>query len=89
MGRGRRLRRLEARIPTARDLEAERALALEDPLWDEIADHRAPAAKGCSRGGVPIEPVDAPTKILGDNYSWNALWDLAQSRVLERGHNGA
>jgi hypothetical protein len=75
--------RLEAQIEPVPDEDAARRHAIAPEILNEVALLKASGAGGF-RGGVPIEPEDIPGKILGADYTWEQLVELASRRVLER-----
>jgi hypothetical protein len=83
-----RISRLEGRIEPPEDLEAELRRAVMRDILDELARLKASRGHG-HRGGVPTEPEDIPSNILGPGYTTGQMVELAVRRVFEREHQMA
>jgi hypothetical protein len=79
------------RLLTKRSGAASPSEGYQHPAWrrdlfaifDEFSSLRSSQAVH-HRGGVRIEPVDLPRKLLGENYTREELWELAIARGLEK-----
>jgi hypothetical protein len=83
-GINRRLEELEKRIgPPEKDEAAALQTALLHDYLDELARLKSSRAVHY-RAGERIEPEDIPGKILGSDYTWEDVRELAIRRVLKR-----